>query len=246
MANKKGKSEKKKILTREFVCYNSEGVCRKLYQIKDGKECKKCKHRKLDDNELSDKDLGFNQGLEVAEAYWKPREEKLEREIRAVREYLWLSHGHKAIYGDDGEMQCCQCSPWDYKRSNLLEIVKGSINAKLQASKAKVEELEKTNSANLECFMENTKLKAGLRSLKAKELGKGKLKIILDDILVRVLRRHCELTNVSIPCCKELIDKQAQAILDAQKTKHKHIWIRQVSDSCHYEKCALCPKIRYK
>jgi hypothetical protein len=41
---------------------------------------------------------------------------------KRIREYLWLSHGHKGIYGDDGEMQCAECAPfgaWDYKREPL-------------------------------------------------------------------------------------------------------------------------------
>ena len=166
-------------------------------------------------------DVGFNQGLDLTEAYWKPKVEKLEDNILVLYEQLKFDR----------------------------KIVK-EFRQQLQSSKAKVEGLEKDlkdkNDFIYNLILTENDLEQKLRSLKAKELSKGKLKIILDDILVRVLRRHCELTNVSIPCCKELIDKQAQAILDAGETKHKHIWIRQVSDGCHYEKCALCPKIRYK
>ena len=34
---------------------------------------------------------------------------------------LWLNHGHDALYGDDGEMQCSAC-PADFKRQPLGEL----------------------------------------------------------------------------------------------------------------------------
>jgi hypothetical protein len=41
-----------------------------------------------------------------------------------LRIYLWLSHGHKFQYGDDGEMQCAECrSMQDYKRAPLADVV---------------------------------------------------------------------------------------------------------------------------
>lgn len=48
-----------------------------------------------------------------------------------LREYLWLSHGHQGVYGDDGEMQCDQCAPvWDYKRAPLADVVTAAIAAR--------------------------------------------------------------------------------------------------------------------
>lgn len=41
------------------------------------------------------------------------------------RQQLWLSHGHKGLYGDDGEMQCQECQPYgvtDYKRDALAMV----------------------------------------------------------------------------------------------------------------------------
>ncbi len=55
--------------------------------------------------------------------------EAKDEEIKAVREYLWLTHGHQGIYGDDGEMQCSLCKPFDYKRADLLEVVKGAVKS---------------------------------------------------------------------------------------------------------------------
>lgn len=39
-----------------------------------------------------------------------------------IREYLWLTHGHMGLYGDDGEMQCSECG-LDYKRDDLQIVV---------------------------------------------------------------------------------------------------------------------------
>jgi hypothetical protein len=47
-----------------------------------------------------------------------------------VREWLWLNHGHTGLYGDDGEMQCSRCQPWDYKRAPMLDVVKAAITAR--------------------------------------------------------------------------------------------------------------------
>lgn len=52
-----------------------------------------------------------------------PEQEKTERRIR---EYLWLSHGHQGMYGDDGEMQCGMCvkfGMFDYKREPLSKLI---------------------------------------------------------------------------------------------------------------------------
>ena len=50
----------------------------------------------------------------------------LAKEILKLRSMLWLSHGHKGMYGDDGEMQCGECIHeygfWDWKRTDIDEI----------------------------------------------------------------------------------------------------------------------------
>lgn len=48
------------------------------------------------------------------------------------RKQLWLSHGHKGLYGDDGEMQCSECIVYgamDYKRDPLDKIEAAHHNA---------------------------------------------------------------------------------------------------------------------
>lgn len=51
------------------------------------------------------------------------------QEEQRIRQYLWLSHGHQGVYGDDGEMQCGECArfgEYDYKRapiSALLDVI---------------------------------------------------------------------------------------------------------------------------
>lgn len=50
----------------------------------------------------------------------------LAEEILQLRRMLWLSHGHKGMYGDDGEIQCSECAReygfWDWKRTPIDEI----------------------------------------------------------------------------------------------------------------------------
>lgn len=47
-----------------------------------------------------------------------------------IRRALWLGHGHKGVYGDDGEMQCAECIPmWDYKRQPLIKCVNAALSA---------------------------------------------------------------------------------------------------------------------
>lgn len=40
---------------------------------------------------------------------------------RMLRLEWWLNHGHRGLYGDDGEMQCSMC-PADFKRQPLSEL----------------------------------------------------------------------------------------------------------------------------
>ena len=57
---------------------------------------------------------------------------KLSNEFE-LRKYLWLTHGHKGTYGDDGEMQCQECMRfglWDYKREPLEKVVRVAIQAR--------------------------------------------------------------------------------------------------------------------
>ncbi len=44
-------------------------------------------------------------------------------ENETLRKLLWLSHGHRALYGDDGEMQCSECM-LDFKRDPIERIEK--------------------------------------------------------------------------------------------------------------------------
>ena len=52
--------------------------------------------------------------------------EQLKKDVKILRELLWLSHGHDGLYGDDGEMQCMKCwfeyGFWDWKRTPVEEI----------------------------------------------------------------------------------------------------------------------------
>lgn len=52
----------------------------------------------------------------------------MEEEIMILRRLLWLNHGHKWPYGDDGEMQCGECAItfgfFDWKRTPVKEIEK--------------------------------------------------------------------------------------------------------------------------
>lgn len=55
------------------------------------------------------------------DAEWQERYDGLEQ---VYRYELWSNHGHTLMYGDDGEMQCAECSPVsDYKRMPLEQVV---------------------------------------------------------------------------------------------------------------------------
>ena len=61
----------------------------------------------------------------------RTRERLLENELRGI---MWGSHGHDGLYGDDGEMQCCQCSKYgctDYKREPLEKVRTAYTSSKL-------------------------------------------------------------------------------------------------------------------
>ena len=66
----------------------------------------------------------------------RARVAELEATERATREALWLGHGHTtALYGDDGEMQCCACKPvTDYKRLPVSDCVIAAFRALQGAS----------------------------------------------------------------------------------------------------------------
>ncbi len=64
--------------------------------------------------------------------YCECEEISKEAELK-LRKYLWLSHGHTGQYGDDGEMQCMNCSKYgivDYKREPLEKVIDTAIKAK--------------------------------------------------------------------------------------------------------------------
>ena len=60
----------------------------------------------------------------------------LSKEIYILRSMIWLMHGHKGIYGDDGEMQCGECATeygfYDWKRTDINEIVNNIEAANLR------------------------------------------------------------------------------------------------------------------
>ena len=48
-----------------------------------------------------------------------------------IRKYLWLRHGCKSLYGDDGEMQCNNHRPsLDFKRMSLLDLISTLLSEK--------------------------------------------------------------------------------------------------------------------
>lgn len=54
-----------------------------------------------------------------------------------ARRFLWLSHGHRGQYGDDGEMQCGECSRYavtDYKRAPLADVVRAATQARIDTN----------------------------------------------------------------------------------------------------------------
>jgi len=50
-------------------------------------------------------------------------EKKISKKNLNFRRKLWLEHGHKGLYGDDGQMQCPDCG-LDFKNDPLEKIYK--------------------------------------------------------------------------------------------------------------------------
>jgi hypothetical protein len=69
----------------------------------------------------------------------------LQAEIAYIRKFLWLNHGHKGVYGDDGEMQCNACLPnWNYREMDIETVVRvavGSLLDQIVALTARIKEL---------------------------------------------------------------------------------------------------------
>ena len=67
---------------------------------------------------------------------YHPLAVSLAEEISILRRMLWLGHGHKGMYGDDGEMQCGECASeygfWDWKRTPINEIQSKITKANLK------------------------------------------------------------------------------------------------------------------
>lgn len=67
-------------------------------------------------------------------------QQRVEIDEKSLREYLWMSHGHTGMYGDDGEMQCAECCKYgcsDYKRKPLNKIIETIIIARRDMNIAK-------------------------------------------------------------------------------------------------------------
>jgi hypothetical protein len=59
--------------------------------------------------------------------------------MRRERYLMWIHHGHIGIYGDDGEMQCGECSKfgcWDYKNAPIEAVRAAYQAAMLERSSA--------------------------------------------------------------------------------------------------------------
>lgn len=48
---------------------------------------------------------------------------------KEIRKYLWISHGHVGLYGDDGEMQCSQAPACDFKRAPIERCIEHHMKA---------------------------------------------------------------------------------------------------------------------
>ena len=76
-----------------------------------------------------DKAANYSSGdvIELANIIHEWRQYKALQEVEhEIRRYLWASHGHDGLYGDDGELQCSKCIPFgmhDYKREPLRKVI---------------------------------------------------------------------------------------------------------------------------
>ena len=66
-------------------------------------------------------------------------ERERDEAARRERYLMWIHHGHIGIYGDDGEMQCGECSKfgcWDYKNAPIEAVRAAYQAAMLERSSA--------------------------------------------------------------------------------------------------------------
>lgn len=103
-----------------------------------------------------------------------------------LREYLWLNHGHLGLYGDDGEMQCGECSKYgiiDYKRNPLDKVIKAAINARIDVNlnpkKAGVGKVLSVEELSSLLFNEFTK-----SAMSGGEIDHKKLAVVIHDAMV--------------------------------------------------------------
>lgn len=76
------------------------------------------------------------------------------REVRLpekeIREYLWINHSYKnkqcCPYGDDGEMQCCGM---DFKRQNILDLIRNIYDIRNNLALTDVAGLNKKEETNV-------------------------------------------------------------------------------------------------
>lgn len=83
---------------------------------------------------------------------------------KALRMFLWLNHGHTGQYGDDGEMQCCQCKIWDYKRSPISALIMQAVKT---LEEVNIKKMQNNDNEKLELKIEKLLVKWGI----TKELG---------------------------------------------------------------------------
>jgi hypothetical protein len=69
-----------------------------------------------------------------------------------ARRLLWLRHGHRGLYGDDGEMQCNECGV-DFKRDSIEAVVDANRAAMRELGfAAGIEAAAKLMEENAACF----------------------------------------------------------------------------------------------
>jgi len=139
------------------------------------------------------------------------RKEISESSEDALRRYLWASHGHRGLYGDNGEMQCGECCKFgalDYKKDPIDDVIKAAINAREDVNYKILTQAPTSKSACklsreelIEIIMRKMPLKFFLNSEGQKEWKKFSVKLA-DAILSsgKEVCPECHATGYDLQC----------------------------------------------
>ena len=123
-------------------------------------------------------------------------------ELRQLREYLWFSHTHVGLYGDDGEMQCSQPPLTDFKRDPVERLIE-------HHRKAIGDELARLRGENVQL----TKDLAGQVEFAARECERLRVEVVRAQDQYPPLKQEIVALKADAGELRDFVARQANSIL---------------------------------